>query len=63
MGLIKEPKDVDFVTQSEPLTKEEKEGLSKFIRACKLKHPVKKLSKRQSTKRNRKNKTLRQTIN
>ncbi|WPP49400.1 hypothetical protein [Catalinimonas niigatensis] len=31
MGLIKEPKGVDFIIKSEPLTKEEEEKLSKFI--------------------------------
>lgn len=31
MGLIKEPKGVDFIIKSEPLTKEEEKKLSKFI--------------------------------
>jgi hypothetical protein len=31
MGLIKEPKGVDFIIKSEPLTKEEEKELSKFI--------------------------------
>jgi hypothetical protein len=32
MGLIKEPKGVDFIIESRPLTPEEAEGLSRFIR-------------------------------
>lgn len=31
MGLIKEPKGIDFIINSEPLTKEEEEKLSEFI--------------------------------
>ena len=31
MGLIKEPKGVDFIINGEPLTKEEEEKLSEFI--------------------------------
>jgi len=31
MGFIKEPKGVDFIINSEPLTKEQEEKLSKFI--------------------------------
>lgn len=31
MGLIKEPKGVDFIINSEPLTKEEEKKLSEFI--------------------------------
>lgn len=38
MGLIREPEGVDFVIQSKPLTKEEEQALSKFIREYKEKH-------------------------
>ncbi len=31
MGLIKEPKGVDFIIKSEPLTKEQEAKLSEFI--------------------------------
>lgn len=31
MGLIKEPKGIDFIINSEPLTKEEEVKLSEFI--------------------------------
>lgn len=31
MGLIKEPKGVDFIINSEPLTKKQEEKLSEFI--------------------------------
>jgi hypothetical protein len=36
MGLIKEPKGVDFIIQSPPLTDKEKKEISEFIRARKL---------------------------
>jgi hypothetical protein len=32
MGLIREPKEVDFIIQSKPLTEEEEQRLSKFIK-------------------------------
>jgi hypothetical protein len=35
MGYIKEPKDVDFVIQSKPLTDEERKEISKYIAAYK----------------------------
>ena len=35
MGFIKEPKGVDFVIQSKPLTEKEKEEISLFIAAFK----------------------------
>ena len=31
MGFIKEPKGVDFIIQSEPLTEKEKKEISQFI--------------------------------
>jgi hypothetical protein len=42
MGLIREPLDVDFVVDSRPLTKKEKEKISAYIREYKIKHPHKK---------------------
>ena len=36
MGLIKEPKGIDFVIESRPLTPQEAEGLSLFIRKRKV---------------------------
>ena len=48
MGLIKEPKGVDFVIKSRPLTKKEEERLSKFIREQKAKR-LKKLAAKKST--------------
>ena len=36
MGHIKEPKGIDFVIKSEPLTEEEKTGISEFIKEYKL---------------------------
>lgn len=38
MAHIKEPKGVDFVIQSEPLTQEARQEISDFIRAYKAKH-------------------------
>ncbi len=37
MGHIKEPKGVDFIIQSEPLTDEERLSISEFIRNYKVK--------------------------
>lgn len=37
MGHIKEPKGVDFVIQSEPLTDQDKKEISKFIADYKAK--------------------------
>jgi hypothetical protein len=44
MGYIKEPKGVDFIIQSKPLTDEKRKQLSKFIRDYKVKHANKKSS-------------------
>jgi len=41
MGLIKEPLDVDFVVDPRPLTKEEENAISEFIKADKEKRLVK----------------------
>ena len=37
MGHIKEPKGIDFLIQSPPLTKKEKKDISEFIRKSKSK--------------------------
>jgi hypothetical protein len=42
MAHIKEPKGVDFIIKSEPLTDEERKGISEFIRQYKAKHDGKK---------------------
>lgn len=42
MGLIREPKGIDFIIESSPLTPEEAEGLSQFIRQRKAKMKKKK---------------------
>jgi hypothetical protein len=42
MGLIREPLDVDFYVDPTPLTREEKEAISKYILEYKAKHSVKK---------------------
>jgi hypothetical protein len=41
MGLIKEPLDVDFVVDPRPLTKEEENAISEFIKADKEKRLAK----------------------
>jgi len=55
MGLIREPLNVDFVVDPKPLTKREKEAISKYIREYKEKHSGKATSnskfKRTSTTR------------
>lgn len=38
MGYIKEPKGVDFIIQSKPLTDEERIEISKFIQDYKARH-------------------------
>lgn len=42
MGYIKEPKGVDFIIQSKPLTDEERKQISKFIQDYKAKRTEKK---------------------
>ncbi|MCF8361061.1 MAG: hypothetical protein K9G70_00415 [Prolixibacteraceae bacterium] len=46
MGYIKEPKGVDFVIQSRPLTEKEEKELSKFI--AKRKIEIKKNSEKKT---------------
>ena len=40
MGHIKEPKGVDFIIQSRPLTKEEELAISEHIKNYKLKNEI-----------------------
>ena len=42
MGHIKEPKGVDFVIKSKPLSNKEREEISEFIRQYKTKQSTKK---------------------
>lgn len=42
MGYIKEPKGVDFIIKSEPLTEKEQAAISEFIKTYKMKHSKKK---------------------
>lgn len=44
MGHIKEPKGVDFIIKSEPLTDKEQAAISEFIKNYKLKHSKKKVA-------------------
>ena len=49
MGHIKEPKGVDFIIKSEPLTNEERAAISEFIRQYKAKHSNKRVTKNTRT--------------
>ncbi len=51
MGLVKEPKGVDFVIKSRPLKKQEKIQLSEFIREQKAKYQKKVTQKKAARKR------------
>ncbi len=42
MGHIKEPKGVDFIIKSEPITEREQAAISEYIKNYKLKHSKKK---------------------
>ena len=57
MGYIKEPKGVDFIIQSKPLTDKERKEISKFIQEYKAKNANKK-SVRKSRTSSSKSKTL-----
>jgi hypothetical protein len=46
MGLIKEPKDVDFYVDPRPLTKEEQKRISDFIKSDKNKSKRRKPTKK-----------------
>ena len=46
MGLIKEPKDVDFYVDPRPLTEEELKRISDFIKSDKKKGKLRKRTKK-----------------
>ena len=50
MGLIKEPLDFDFEFDSRPLTKEEKEQISSYIKAYKAKHSGRKIPTKRTSR-------------
>jgi hypothetical protein len=50
MGIIKEPKGVDFIIKSPPLTEKEKKEISAFIEESKKKNAVKKVKRAAKTK-------------
>ena len=50
MGHIKEPKGIDLVINSRPLTKDEEIGISDYIRAYKAKHRGKQSSIKRASK-------------
>ena len=58
MGHIKEPKGVDFIIQSKPLTKEERKEISKFIQDYKAKLTRKNSGIKSKTPSSSKKKTL-----
>lgn len=50
MNLIKEPKGVDFIIQSPPLTEEERKEISEFIASRKVKKTnLKKTTRKEKT--------------
>ena len=51
MGHIKEPKGVDFIIQSRPLTKAEELAISEHIRNYKLKNNVSKSKPKQTLRK------------
>ncbi|MEI8203876.1 MAG: hypothetical protein WCH34_12720 [Bacteroidota bacterium] len=51
MGLIREPADDDFMVDSRPLTTEEKEAISNYIREYKAKHPDEQKAMRSSQRK------------
>lgn len=53
MGIIREPKGVDFIIQSPPLTEEERKEISEFIKKRKLERLAEKesLKKKKATTR------------
>jgi hypothetical protein len=54
MGFIREPKGVDFVIKSEPLTDKERQKISKFIADYKAKHKRRRMPKRRTDTRQEK---------
>ena len=54
MGHVKEPKGVDFIIQSKPLTDEERAAISEYIRNYKAKQKTKLSTRRKTTGTKRK---------
>ncbi len=57
MGHIKEPKGVDFIIQSEPLTNDERSAISEFIHYYKAKQKAKPGTHKKSTETKSRRKT------
>ena len=53
MGYIKEPKGVDFIIKSEPLTDEDRKAISKFILDYKAKHSKTSVNKTRAVNKKR----------
>ena len=51
MGLIKEPKDVDFTVQSKPWTEEELRDFRKLMKELKTKNDKRKLRSKKTKKK------------
>lgn len=51
MGLVREPEGVDFIVNSRPLTKNEQEALSNFIKEDKAKRLKRVSAKKEPSKR------------
>lgn len=50
MGHIKEPKGVDFIIKSEPLTEKEQTAISEYIKNYKAKYALKKSATKRKSK-------------
>jgi len=62
MGLIREPLDIDFVVDTRPLTTEEKETISAYIREYKARHSVNPTTEDKNTRSVTKQKKFRYNI-
>lgn len=58
MGLIREPKNVDFTVQSKPWTAEELRDFRKLMAEIKAKNATRKLSKKAGTRTKKEKKSL-----
>ena len=58
MGLIREPLDVDFEVDPRPLTKEEREQISDYIKAYKTRHIQKKITAKHSVQSAKRKKVI-----
>ena len=58
MAFIKEPKGIDFLIKSDPLTDEDRKAISAFIKKDKAKKPSAPLAKKNKTSKPKQKKAL-----